>query len=955
MLRKVVQPTSKPIEISEVKSSILNWFIIISLIISLLPGTTPEVAAGSIPGLRDITPPPGANPSTMLSFAGTITTSPTVSATTPAATASPGTTVTVTTTPSVPVTATTAPATPSTATTTPSVPVTATTAPATPVTATTTPSVPVTATTAPATPVTATTTPSVPVTATTAPATPITDTTPVTATTPITTPLPARPRPGAASPTLDKATDAPNPVPSGQFFNYLLSYNCASVNDPSCLNMVITDTLPAELSSLVGDVTLSQSSIDVQSFTFYPVTHTVVIIFNPVVPAGSTATLRIQVRFPNGSTPNGTVAANTAILGASNVTNTVFSNPVSVTASASPSGWTMNKVKTVGSDAGGYTTYNISLCPPATIGNGFLNLFNPIITDTLPTGAIFISGTNSPVYTAGPPDTVAWSYTGMVTTCRNENITLLYPTPTFTIGQTVTNTVNITHQPPGEPSPLPVGTASQPIILTTNNSTVSKTKTAGGIIGGTATYSVTLQPPTGVNAQVLVNPTMVDTLPIGATFVAASGTYTHTGGSPDTVVWYYPGVITAAKAETITIQYLTPPFTANEIVTNTVSVVHQPPNQTVPVPVGTASSPITLTGTTATITKTKTIGGDTGGYTTYSVQFCPPTGQSLYNPVMTDTLPTGATFISGTNSAAYTAGPPVAVVWSYAGTVSTCRSETITIQYPTANFTAGQIVTNTIDVTHQPAGQPVPIPVGTKNSPITLINNTGTVTKTLKSGGVIGGNTIYTVTLQSGSGQVLVNPIMTDTLPIGATFVTASGTYTHTGGSPDTVIWSYAGVISATKSETITVQYATPPFTSGEVVTNTVDLAHQPPGEPPTPLGTAIRPVTLTGTNAVVTKTKTIGGDAGGYTTYSVQFCPPAGQSLYNPVVTDTLPLNSIYISATNSPTHTVGSPDTVVWFYPGTISTCRSQTITIQYPNANFTVGQIVTNTIDVTHQPTG
>ncbi|NWJ98574.1 MAG: carboxypeptidase regulatory-like domain-containing protein, partial [Chloroflexi bacterium] len=356
-----------------------------------------------------------------------------------------------------------------------------------------------------------------------------------------------------------------------------------------------------------------------------------------------------------------------------------------------------------------------------------------------------------------------------------------------------------------------------------------------------------------------------------------------------------------------------------------------------------------------------TIGGDAGGYTTYSVQFCPPAGQSLYNPIVTDTLPTGATFISGTNSPVYNAGPPSKVVWSYPAVTlvaPACRNETITVQYPTSNFAVGQIVTNTIDVTHQPTGQPNPIPVGTKNSPITLINNTGTVTKTLKSGGVIGGNTIYTVTLQSGSGQVLVNPIMTDTLPIGATFVTASGTYTHTGGSPDTVIWSYAGVISATKSETITVQYATPPFTSGEVVTNTVDLAHQPPGEPPTPLGTAIRPVTLTGTNAVVTKTKTIGGDAGGYTTYSVQFCPSTGQSLYNPVVTDTLPTGATFISGTNSPVYNAGPPSTVVWSYAAVTlvaPACRNETIVVQYPVSNFAVGQVVTNTIDVTHQPTG
>src|SRR5580692_4742630 len=122
--------------------------------------------------------------------------------------------------------------------------------------------------------------------------------------------------PAGAQPLLKAAVQvgAGNMQPTGQTFGYRLTYNCSSTSGP-CLNAQVVDLLPAEVqfvstvpASPAGDV----AAINVTPNFMGSGRTRVQFVMNSPLPAGNSGDLLVDVRFPDGSTPNGTVAANTA-------------------------------------------------------------------------------------------------------------------------------------------------------------------------------------------------------------------------------------------------------------------------------------------------------------------------------------------------------------------------------------------------------------------------------------------------------------------------------------------------------------------------------------------------------------------------------------------------------------------------------------------------------------------
>ncbi len=352
----------------------------------------------------------------------------------------------------------------------------------------TTPVVTTPAATTPAVTTPAATTPAVTTPAATTPVV----TTPA-ATTPVATPTtaPSGTVNPAAAPILQITKSASVvTVASGQSFTYSFVYRCASITQ-DCLGTTLSDILPPELSGLAVDVSLAATTPDIASFSYTQATRTALFTFVSPLPAGSTGTVAINVKFPNYTTANGTVAVNTATLSATNAT-TVISNPVSVTAT-SGSNWVVTKSAPSITAVDVNTTYTVQMCPPAT---GALSLTNATMVDTFPIGATFVSATGAPVPVYTAPNTVTWTITGAtpITTCQSRNITLIYPTPTFTVGQSVTNNVTATGQPFGQPGIVGVGSGSRTHTLTNPTATASTTKTVNNstiAINGSSFYALT--------------------------------------------------------------------------------------------------------------------------------------------------------------------------------------------------------------------------------------------------------------------------------------------------------------------------------------------------------------------------------------------------------------------------------------------------------------------------------
>src|SRR5689334_22728458 len=131
--------------------------------------------------------------------------------------------------------------------------------------------------------------------------------------------------------------DAGNTKQTGQTFGYRLTYNCSSTSGP-CLNAQVVDLLPPEIqlvSTVPASPTGDVAAINVtNNFGGPGRTRVQFVMINPL-PAGNSGDLILNVRFPNGSTPDGTTATNTADginLGAT--PGTFTTPPVTVTAVA---------------------------------------------------------------------------------------------------------------------------------------------------------------------------------------------------------------------------------------------------------------------------------------------------------------------------------------------------------------------------------------------------------------------------------------------------------------------------------------------------------------------------------------------------------------------------------------------------------------------------------------------
>jgi len=241
---------------------------------------------------------------------------------------------------------------------------------------------------------------------------------------------------------LQKQVIGSTTVPSGQAFTYRLLYNCLSTTAP-CVQAKIEDVLPPELSGLAAYVALTGSG-QTTSATYNATTRTATWTFVNPLPAGSTGEVTLTVRFPTGTTPNGTTTTNSATFSAKNAASVTATAPV-VTATATAQA-TLDKTLRTATSVGGDYTYWLTLATPAT---NSLSYESVVVTDQLPVGAVYVSSSGGGTYNAGT-HTVTWPAFDMGTsTSIVRTLTLNYPISLFTAGQSVTNTATAVGTPLG--------------------------------------------------------------------------------------------------------------------------------------------------------------------------------------------------------------------------------------------------------------------------------------------------------------------------------------------------------------------------------------------------------------------------------------------------------------------------------------------------------------------------
>ena len=565
-------------------------------------------------------------------------------------------------------------------------------------------------------------------------------------------------------------------------------------------------------------------------------------------------------------------------------------------ASGSPQQADLVLTKTVDNatpNVGGTITFTIA------VGDlGPSDATNVSISDPLPVGLTFVSATPSQAY---DPATGIWTV-GTVDVGSPQTLVIV---ATVSTASPQTNTATIVHSDQFDPNP---GNNSASVTETPQQADLALTKTTSDPtpnVGQTVTYTITLSdngPNAATNAQV------TDLLPAGVTYVSSmpsQGMY-----NPNTGLWTV-GTVNVGSPETLVIQAT---LTSPDPQTNTATITSS--DQFDPVTTNNTAG-VVLTPQQADLALAKAVSDPTpnvGETITYTVTLSNIGPNAATSVQVTDLLPAGLTFVSAMPSrGTYN---PMSGIWNV-GIVTTLFPQTLIIR---ATVISPNSQINTANITHADQFDPV------------TANNTASSTETPQQADLalaksvsnaapnVGDTITYTVTLSNNGPDAATGVQVTDLVPTGVMFVSATpsqGTY-----NPATGIWS-AGTVVVGSPQTLMIQAQ---IVSPSQSTNTATISHADQFDPNTANNTAS--ATETPQQADLALTKSVSNPApnvGDTITYTVALRDIGPNPASGVQVRDQLPAGVMFESS--SPSQGTYDSTTGIWTV-GNVTTSEQLTL---------------------------
>jgi uncharacterized repeat protein (TIGR01451 family) len=503
------------------------------------------------------------------------------------------------------------------------------------------------------------------------------------------------------------------------------------------------------------------------------------------------------------------------------------------------------------------------------------------VADPLPAGLTFVSAIGT-----------GWtcSAAGQLVTC-NRSTSIAAGTPaaptaapaitlTVAVGPNSAPSVVNTATVAGGGEQLPQGNdaASLTTVVTDFDLAINKTSPASFTLGVNGVYTLTVSNIGGKVTSGII--TVTDTLPAGLTFVSGIGTNWACTAVGQVVTCTLPAAnpIAAGSLATPT---LAPPITltvsvaagAAPSVSNTASVSN--PNESVNLLVNNSSATVVTPVSAPNLVITKSHNGNftvgVNGTYTLTVSNIGALTTSASNVVVTDTLPAGLTFVSGTAAgqvvtcvrplanaiAANTSAPPITLVVSVAAAAATASPVTNNVSVAGGNEPAGNSGNNT-------------------DADITFVYYSPVITKTFSPATVVAGapsTLTLTISNPAGNPVSLAGLAVADPFPAGMSVAstpafsnTCGGTVSPGSAQGDTLI-SLSGGATGAAGTSCTIQVNVTSTTiganvnttgqvsssnSGTGATATATLTVTAPGAPtltmvssPDPVGVNM-PITLT-------------------------------------------------------------------------------------------------------------
>ena len=526
---------------------------------------------------------------------------------------------------------------------------------------------------------------------------------------------------------------------------------------------------------------------------------------------------------------------------------------------------------------------------------------NVLISDPLPAGLTLVSDLPS----QGSYDAASGVWTvGTVSVAAPQSLQI---TARVTSASAATNTATITHADQFDPNP---GNNSGSVVATPQQADLALSKTVNDTtpnVGDTVTYTVTLTdngPDTATGARV------TDLLPSGLTFVSdtpSQGTY-----DPTTGLWDV-GTVDTSTPQTLVIRAT---VESSDPQTNTATITAS--DQFDPVTSNNTASTI-VTPQLVDLALSKSVNDpkpNVGETVTFTVTLGNSRLDAATNVQVLDPLPAGLSFVSATPSqGTYNPGSGI---WDV-GTVTTTSPQTLLIQAIVVS-PAGQ--TNTATITHVDQHN-----IGQQDgASATLVPQQADLALAKRASNAapnLGDTITYTVTLSNNGPDVATNAQVTDLLPDGVSFVSATpsqGTYNSLTG-----LW-VAGVVTTSTPQTLVLMGTV--NIPGEII-NTATITHADQFDPDLSNNQAMAPETAQAADLVLTKTvDDQTPNVGDIVTYIVTISNDGPDTATSVKVTDELPSGISFVSAT--PSQGTYDPATSIWTV-GTVTTSAPQTLILR------------------------
>jgi len=519
---------------------------------------------------------------------------------------------------------------------------------------------------------------------------------------------------------------------------------------PTTGAITVTDTLPTGLGFVSGTGT---------GWTCSAVAQVVTCTNAGPIANGANSVITLTVTVGAAAVPSVTNTATVATAGDSNAANNTANDPTTVTAAPAPD-LMMAKSHTGNFLVGVNGTYTLTVTNVGTAATtGTIT-----VTDTLPTGLGFVSGTGTG-WTCGA--------VAQLVTCTNPGPIAISGTSTIALvvsvgasaAATVTNTATVSTA--GD-SNANNNSASDPTTVNRIDLSITKTHTGNFFVGVNNTYTLTV---TNVGTAATTGTiTVTDTLPTGLGFVSGTGTGWTCSAVAQVVTCTNPGPLAPSAVSPITLT-VSVGAAAAPSVTNTATVATTNDSNAAN---DSSSNPTTVLNPDLSILKSHTgsfVAGTNGNYTlTVTNVGTTATGGTI---TVTDTLPTGLTFVSGTGTGWTCGAAGQAVTCTNPGPLAPTASSAVTLVVPVGTA-ALPSVTNTATVS-TPGDTNA---ANNSSSDITAVTAPDlSLTKTHAGNFTVGVNGTYTLTVTNGGNAATTATItVTDTLPANLGFVSGTGT-----------------------------------------------------------------------------------------------------------------------------------------------------------------------------------